>query len=277
MNTFSLLLNPPYLYVFVNLIIIFILASSKLHNSHRHHSSAAVKSTTAGGDVYSDVNSVVYGYGGDEDHETMENFGDVAGLVPFDDDQKEVMVMDGGDDEVLKGVVRIDSMETRVMDEKLEALKRKVKREKNRPLSPTKFHHRNKPSYDGVNAKSLRVLSKPKRDDTLENTWKTITDGRSIPLTRHLKNVDTWDAAHVHASKDQITPQVKKSETLQTSSRSGLRREPLVKLKKDPSLSQDELNMRVEAFIDKFNEEMRLQRKQSLINQEMLEHGVIIQ
>lgn len=128
-------------------------------------------------------------------------------------------------------------------------------------------------------------MSRPKRQDTLESTWKTITEGRSMPLARHLKKSDTWES-HVRRNGQTTTsefnspppaPKMKKSETfhdnasrqLSPSSGSGK-----LSLRKEPSLSQDDLNRRVEAFIKKFNEEMRLQRQESLNQyQEMLNRG----
>lgn len=125
---------------------------------------------------------------------------------------------------------------------------------------------------------ALRV-SKPKRHETLENTWKAITEGRSIPLSRHMKKCDTWENHGRQIDLGQLGPSpVKKSETFKDRSN---QQAPAVtsspgsgKLRKEPSLSQDELNRRVEAFIKKFNEEMRLQRQESL-NQymEMINRG----
>lgn len=107
-----------------------------------------------------------------------------------------------------------------------------------------------------------------KRHDTLESTWKTITDGRSMPLTHHLKKSDTWDTCQRQTDENTPPPpRMKKSETFHDHSTGN---KPLssspsyVKLSREPSLSQDELNRRVEAFIKKFNEDMRLQRQESL-------------
>ena len=125
----------------------------------------------------------------------------------------------------------------------------------------------------------LRV-AKPKRHETFDNTWRMITDGRHVPLTRHLRKSDTWEhhgrPFNTTSPLDQSPKMVKKSETF----RDRTNFEPAAsspgsgKLRKEPSLSQDELNRRVEAFIKKFNDEMRLQRQESL-NQyvEMINRG----
>jgi len=99
----------------------------------------------------------------------------------------------------------------------------------------------------------LKVVAKAKRHETLESTWKAITEGRSVPLSRHMKKCDTWQ------SRGNLAPPLenKSDETFPDVSTAG-------RLRKEPSLSQEELNRRVEAFIRKFNEEMRLQRQQSL-------------
>lgn len=89
-----------------------------------------------------------------------------------------------------------------------------------------------------------------------------------MPLARHLKKSDTWDTNVRSEGQDPI-PIVKKSETMndQVTSASPISSRGSGKLlRKESSLSQDELNRRVEAFIKKFNEDMRLQRQESLQN-----------
>ena len=104
-------------------------------------------------------------------------------------------------------------------------------------------------------------VTKPKRHETLENTWKAITEGRAMPLSRHMKKSETWENHGREIHVDSLGTAVKKSETFRDRTNQAAA-VPL--LRKEPSLSQDELNRRVEAFIKKFNEEMRLQREESL-------------
>lgn len=114
-------------------------------------------------------------------------------------------------------------------------------------------------------------MARPKKGETLESTWKTITDGRPMPLTRHLRKSDTWGADG--RGREAASPPVRKSETFSeqrvatpspsaSPGRSGGGGTGRL-IRREPSPGQDELNRRVEAFIKKFNEEMRLQRQDS--------------
>ncbi|CBI20370.3 unnamed protein product, partial [Vitis vinifera] len=79
-----------------------------------------------------------------------------------------------------------------------------------KPLVSMRFGHRRAVKSSPEAGKVLGV-SKPKRHDTLESTWKTITDGRPMPLTRHLKKADSLESQRCSID---LTPQkVKKSET----------------------------------------------------------------
>lgn len=115
--------------------------------------------------------------------------------------------------------------------------------------------------------RALRV-AKPKKNETLESTWKMITEGKSTPLTaRQLyRRSDTFSRGDSGGSEAeaQAKPVYKKSETFRDRTNYYQSPETAKVVKKEPSLSQDELNRRVEAFIKKFNEDMKLQRMESL-------------
>lgn len=127
--------------------------------------------------------------------------------------------------------------------------------------------------------KALGVISKAKRHETLENTWKAITEGRAMPLSRHMKKCETWENHYRQISAGEVeSSAVKKSETFKDRTNQALTpvnaSAQAMKLRKEPSMNQDDLNRRVEDFIRRFNEEMRLQREQSLKKYwEMVNHG----
>ncbi|XP_015896755.3 uncharacterized protein LOC107430433 [Ziziphus jujuba] len=302
-------LRPPYLYILINCIIISIVASSKLQQKVEYYPAhppemvvpqpvvaEAVK--VSGSDVRTDYaeaygGAVLTGYGYDAN--AMAKVYDGSSVAVADDvqrwagvvektvsDVKEMVINDqtvakGGDDvavvsaSVGKGLQRKDSLEVLFSNGN------------EKPPVSARFGHRKAVKASPEGGKSLGV-SKPKRHETLESTWKTITEGRSMPLTRHLKKCDTWEShARRNMQMEQNTPPtklMKKSETFSDRNGTGSPDSKLSpssgsgKLKKEPSLSQDELNRRVEAFIKKFNEEMRLQRQQSLNQyQEMIRRG----
>lgn len=152
-----------------------------------------------------------------------------------------------------------------------------------KPLVSARFGHRkpvNRANPEG--GRALRV-AKPKRHETMENTWRMITEGKAMPLSRHMKKSETFKDAWENQLAEAEPPSpavVKKSETFKDRTNFQASPEKLspspapIRLRKEPSLSQDELNRRVEAFIKNFNTEMRLQRLESL-NQykEMVSRG----
>ncbi|KAL4312334.1 hypothetical protein GQ457_01G005010 [Hibiscus cannabinus] len=253
-------LRPPYLYLLINCIIISIVASSKLQvrkpESTQLNPSPEIVSPAF--KVSSEVFSNEFSY---------ENA--AAGVVLAAEESKQTVE----EEEQVKVVAEAAPLRS----ESMELVRLLEGRSAAKPPASKRFGQR-KAVKAAAEVKALRV-SKPKRHDTLEATWKTITDGRPMPLTRHLKKSDTWEQ---RAQKDPNTPPpplpnaMKKSDTFDehTREQSLTRSSGSGKLKRDPSLSQDELNRRVEAFIKKFNEEMRLQRQESLNQyQEMLRRG----
>lgn len=146
-----------------------------------------------------------------------------------------------------------------------------------KPPVSKRIGHRRAVRSSPEGGKAALGVSKAKKQDTLESTWKTITEGRAMPLARHLRKADTWEThGGRHHNQTPENQKMTKSETFKDrTNNSILTQSPgSGKLKKESSLGQDELNRRVEAFIKKFNEDMRLQRQESLKQyREMINRG----
>ncbi|RDX73197.1 hypothetical protein CR513_47231, partial [Mucuna pruriens] len=223
---FLLCFKPPYLFVILNAIIISIVASSKLH--HSNHS----PDPTPSSHVESTLELTI------PEPEPEPQVLEVKPVLVNDS----VTVQEEEEEEEKKII------EEGMTLKKTESMEIPSQAEK--PLVSARFNHRKFLKSTSEGGRALRVVAKAKRHDTLENTWKAITEGRSMPLSRHMKKCDTWQNRNV------VPPPENESfnDAVPVSGR----------LRKEPSLSQDELNRRVEAFIRKFNDEMRLQRQQSL-------------
>ncbi|KAI3456326.1 hypothetical protein Pfo_012989 [Paulownia fortunei] len=274
-------LKPPYLYIIINGIIITIAVSSRFHQSQseppavRSEHLISVKtpppSSFALLSAQPDISTVVEEPAAAE--VVVTEFEDsVVELKPvmvngskvdFETEEDIVVEAEAGDVFVDSTLTYNNTLPQEIISPEFELESLLPVREK--PLVSSRFGHRkpNRTSPEG--GRALRV-ARPKRQETLESTWKMITEGRHVPLTRHLKKSDTWEH-HVAPAVDHVP----KSETFKERSNY----EAPVKIGKEVSLGQDELNRRVEAFIKKFNEEMRIQRQESL-NQymEMINRGV---
>ncbi|XP_027111697.1 uncharacterized protein [Coffea arabica] len=321
-------LKPPYLYFIINVIIITIAASSRFSHHHQSKNSDSYQSreplisvrTPPPSDV---VAAVVLAQREDElNRNAVEAPGPLSLPPPpvvevyvaeaeaedeeEDEDEKVVelkpVVVNGVQFEAVGGTEDADDVanDEWVVSESSATPSQKMVSpespldlllpEKEKPLTASRFGHRKPIKTSPEGGRALRV-ARPKRDETLESTWKMITDGRHVPLTRHLKRSDTWEnhgrEVLVNPSLDSehdFTPDhVPKSQTFRdrtnyydaqtTGPPASLSPVP-GRISREPSPGQDELNRRVEAFIKKFNEDMRLQRQESL-NQymEMINRG----
>ncbi|KDP20897.1 hypothetical protein JCGZ_21368 [Jatropha curcas] len=275
-------LKPPYLYVILNCIIITIAASSRFHHRHgdkdQQEQIPAPKITIRETDQFHydmkvsvpEIRSAYEGHESTASEVVYELRDEKAGEAVFEDKNAvmvsssvEVESKEDEDDFVI-------SKSTWIPPKRMESSENfpELLLPAEKPLVSTRFGHRKPVRASPEGGRALRV-AKPKRHETLENTWKMITEGRAMPLTRHLKKSETFENYGRQVDVIQVDPSLpKKSETFKD--RTNYQPPPVSnspasgRLKKEPSLSQDELNRRVEAFIKKFNEEMRMQRQESL-------------
>ncbi|CAH8340765.1 unnamed protein product [Eruca vesicaria subsp. sativa] len=272
-------LKPPYLYILTNGIIITIVASSKYYQSTGHHE----QEDDDDGRYKIQTEPIVHDSASPrmlevEDLDTDAQFNFVAAnppeVVTYEDEEvaeeeKRVDVMTMVEDETeseSKTVIMVeisdlvgsggddDVMFPRDISSRNNLPPRMTESE-NLPPTDSRFGHQK--SVKGGRA-VLRVR-KAKQNETLENTWKMITQGKSTPLTNQLyRRSDTFSRGD-SGDSGEAKPVYKKSATFRD--RTNYHQSPV---RKEPSPSQDELNRRVEAFIKKFNEDMKLQRMESL-------------
>nr|CAD1819336.1 unnamed protein product [Ananas comosus var. bracteatus] len=243
-------LAPPYLYLVVNAIILSIAASSRFRAGPS---------------------------GSDPDPDSAAAEIAVAAVGEVAEVEEEVVVERERERERER-----EKVETREEEEE------EMVREK--PLFSVRLGHQNrksskKPASNSEAAgKALRV-ARPRRVETLESTWRTITEGRAVPLARHLRKSDTWEVRGGRSGNADESPleppPMRKAETFHERGGRGSGEGAGSdggggggKVRREPSLGQEELNRRVEAFINKFNEDMRLQRQESLLHyMQMINQG----
>ncbi|KAI4371090.1 hypothetical protein MLD38_019360 [Melastoma candidum] len=142
-----------------------------------------------------------------------------------------------------------------------------------KPLVSSRLSHRRPVKLSSPEGGKVLGVTKPKRQETLENTWRSITEGLPMPLTRHLKKCDSSleNRGRPTPTSSPDPKAIKKAATFRDrTNEMPMQQEdrnasPRKEASPAPaSSSRDELNKRVEAFIRKFNEEMRQQREESL-------------
>ncbi|KAL6544789.1 hypothetical protein OROMI_023651 [Orobanche minor] len=255
-------LKPPYVYIIVNGIIITIAASSRFHRIHSdrphvqsHDHSCYVGTPPPRADLpyfpvttaAEETPAVSAGY------ETESEEIDVE-LKPVPVNGPKVLIVGRLEEETVtegaEGVFNSRSTYNTPSPEKpfpVAQYERLVPAVMDKPLTSSRSGHR------------LRT-SRATKHDTLDSIWKKITEGssRATPeappqevrkklVARPLPMQDH------HLSRSKVTKE-------RWSNHGGM---PGLRIGREPSLSPEELNCRVEAFIKKFNVERRLERERN--------------
>ncbi|KAG6392243.1 hypothetical protein SASPL_146456 [Salvia splendens] len=280
-------MKPPYLYIIINGIIITIVASSHFNQSNAEPAAARsdhlISAVTPPAEIFQPI-SAPENVDADDVPETAP---EEVVVSAFEEDLKPVVVngfkVDFATEVDDLRVIRAEAEDE--FDESAlpytpplrESFSPEVQFEslfpvREKPLASSRFVHRKPSRTPPEGARALRRVTRPKKQETLESTWKMITEGRHVPLTRHLKKSDTFEQ-HASPAMDHVAV-VPKSETFKDRTNNDAPPPP-PRIKKEPSPGQDELNRRVEAFINKMNEDMRMQRQESLQQfHEMINRGV---
>jgi len=259
-DSFSGWLTPPYLFFLLNCIILAIFANSggfPARNQSHDHEPQELDHHRPFSEFVQEISGCREDSAPESENETIQN------------DCEEAEVMESGYTtrllEVEKGTNSLEAPAWRpavgiaIADD-----------QSNKMLASARFTRRKVNVHESA-CKSLRVSQK--HEETFESVWKKVTEGRHPPLTRHPRpspnNPD--ESRNDHSSFSVRRGNEEGSPALLCS---GVRR-PGGSLKRESShVGVDELNKRVEAFIEKFNTELRLQREDSLVRyMEMINRG----
>ncbi|KAI4320751.1 hypothetical protein MLD38_034196 [Melastoma candidum] len=262
-------LRPPYLYILVNCIILSIVASSKLQpgggsSQGYARQSILLQRKAVPVEVVPEELSVQVPY---------EQYR--SGYLPGEANDSGAVGIALEEERVVMRVEESSVKEAAVAGTVIPDLALELKRTDSMDLEgikeqfPVLINHQRSTEFNPKASEAPRVR-RMRRHDTMDRTWRTMTEGRATPPKRHLKRSDTWGdkQAPQGGNGENALPlappnEMKNSEAFNAST------DPtdLRKVGRELSVGHEELNRRVEAFIRKFNEEMRLQREEEIIEQ----------
>lgn len=262
-------LSPPYIYIVINFIIVFIAVSSTFHrprvnedqhndyggeyadphlqqhddgdyDSNLHHPVATVTESPSSEEI-NDDNNVDFHFSHQIPETSPLPNSDTRKIVSSKKTTKEEAHHIPSSPEHIKHILVTELSVAKGHDEEAHHF----------PSSPEHIKHI---------LVTEESVSKGHDEDfeTMEATWEAIMEARNSPPKKELKKIETWNATPVVVAPTRRKG-MRKLETFNESllerQRGGLRR--------DVSIGHAELNSRVEAFISKFNMDMRLQRQES--------------